>query len=161
MTLLPTIEAFPYELLLLGDPSFRSQLSTFPFVVAFLELGTLTMFHKVSLSLIGIVCHFLLRFSIVFFDAKSNNQIFYAHLLSLMLEVVLEVFLSRRQFLNNSCHLKSFAQHHSLSMDLMEDYLKFLDLTDHGLGIYHFIIEELVQDKLLSPSILGFIFPVK
>ena len=50
------------------------------------------MFHKVSLGLIGIVCHFLLRFSIVFFDAKSNNQIFDVNFFSLMFEVILEVF---------------------------------------------------------------------
>ena len=94
------------------------------------------MFHKFSLGLSQIVCPFLLRFSIVFLDAKTNNQIFDAHLLSLMLEIIIEVFPSRWQLLNNSCNLKSFAQHHSLSMYLMENYLKFLDLTDHSLGIY-------------------------
>ena len=73
MTLLPTVEAFPDELLLLEQSPFWSQLSAFSFVVAFFELGTLTMFHKVGLSLIGIVCHFLLRSFIVLFDAKSNN----------------------------------------------------------------------------------------
>ena len=46
------------------------------------------MFKKVSLGLVGIVCPFLLRFSIVFFDAKSNNQIFDAYLISLILEVI-------------------------------------------------------------------------
>ena len=114
------------------------------------------MFHKVSLSLIGIVCHFLLKSSIVLFDVKFNNHIFDAHLLSLMLEVVFEVFPNRRE----SYHLKSFTQHHSLNMNLMENYLKFLDLIDHGLGIYHFIIEESAHNKLLGPDILGFIFLV-
>ena len=42
----------------------------------------------------------------------------------------------------------------------MEDYLKLLDLTDHSLGIYHFIIEESAHDKLFGLDILGFIFPV-
>ena len=92
MTLLLTIEAFPLELLLLKESPFRSQLTTFPFVVGVLELGTLTMFHKVSLGLARIMCPFLLRSPIVFFDVKSNNQIFDAHLLYLMLEVILEVF---------------------------------------------------------------------
>ena len=83
--LLPTVEAFPLELLLLRDSPFWSQLTIIPFIVGFLELGTLTMFHKVSLGLARIVCPFLLRSPIVFFDAKSNNQNFDAHLLSLML----------------------------------------------------------------------------
>ena len=30
----------------------------------------------------------------------------------------------------------------------MEDYLKFLDLTNHSLGIYHFIIEESAHNEL-------------
>ena len=130
MTLLPTVESFPLELLLLRDSPFRSQLIAFPFVVAFLELGTLTIFHKVSLGLTRIVCPFLLKSLIVLFDAKSNNQIFDTHLLSLMLEVILEVFPSRRQLLNDICNLKGFVQHHSLNMYLMEDDLKFLDLID-------------------------------
>ena len=109
VTLLPTVEAFSLKLQLLKDSLFRSQLSVLPFVVGFLELGTLTMFHKVSLGLVGIVCPFLLRSSIVFFDVKSNNQIFNAYFLSIMLEVILEVFPRRRQLLNNSCNLKSFA----------------------------------------------------
>ena len=160
MTLLPIVEALSLKLQLLGDSLFKSQLSSLHFVVGFLELGTLTMFHKVSLGLDGIMCPFLLRSSIVFFDTKSNNQIFDAHFLSLMLEVILKVFSSPRQLLNNSCNLKIFAQHHSLNMDLMEDYLKFLDLTDHSLGIYHFLIEEMAHYKLLCPSILAFIFMV-
>ena len=160
MTLLPTIEAFPLELLLLRDSPFWSQLTIFPFVVSSLELKTLTMFHKVGLGLPRIVCPFLLKSPIAFFDAKSNNHIFDAHLLSLMLEVILEVFLSREQLLNNSCNLKSFARHHFLSMYLMEDYLKLLGLTDHSLEIYHFVTKETTHDKLLGPSILGFIFPV-
>ena len=118
------------------------------------------MFHKVSLGLVGIVCHFLLKSSIVFFNAKSNNKIFDAHCLPLMLKAILEVFLSRRQLLNNSCNLKSLAQHHSLNMYPMEDYLKLLDLIDHGLRIYHFVIEEPTDDKLFGPSILDFIFRV-
>ena len=88
------------------------------------------MFHKVSLGLARIVCPFLLKSPIVLFDAKSNNQIFDTHLLSLMLKVILEVFPSRRQLLNDICNLKSFVQHHSLNMYLMEDDLKFLDLID-------------------------------
>ena len=89
---------------------------------------------------------------------KSNNQIFDAHLLSFMLEVILEVFSSRRQLLNNSCDLKSFTQHHSLSMSLIEDYLKFLDLIHHTLEIYNFVIKETTHDKLLGlvSSILYF-----
>ena len=55
------------------------------------------MFHKISLGLAWIMCPFLLRSPIVFFDVKSNNQIFDAHLLSLMFEVILEVFSSKRQ----------------------------------------------------------------
>ena len=160
MILFLIVKAFPLELLLLRDSPFRSYLTAFPFVIGFLELGTLTMFHKVSLELAWIVCPFLLRSPIVLFDANSNNQIFHAHLLSLMLEVILEVFPSRRQLLNNRCNLKSFAQHHSLNMYLMENYLKFLDLTNHSLGIYHFVIEETTNDKLLGPNILDFIFPV-
>ena len=92
MTVLPIVEAFSLKLQLLGDSYFRSQLSVFLFNVGFLELGTLTMFHKVSFGLAGIVCHFLLRSSIVFFDAKDNNQIFNTHFRSLMLKVILEVF---------------------------------------------------------------------
>ena len=102
MTLFPTIEAFPLELLLLRDSPFRPQITAFPSVVGFLELGTLTMLHKVSLSLAQIVCPFLLRSLIVFFNAKSNNQIFDAYLLSLMLKIILEVFPSRRQLLCNT-----------------------------------------------------------
>ena len=64
MTLLPTVEAFPLELLLLRDSPFWSQLTIFPFVVGFLELKTLTMFHKVGLGLPWIVCPFLLKSSI-------------------------------------------------------------------------------------------------
>ena len=156
MTLLPTI--IPLKLLLLRDSPFRSQLTAFPFIIGLLELGTLTMFHKVSLGLARIVCPFLLRSLIVFFNAKSNNQIFDTHLLSLMLEVILEVFLSRRQLLNNSCNLKKFSQHYSLNMYLMEDYLKFLDLTDHNLGIYHLVLKETTHDKLLGSNMLSFIF---
>ena len=118
------------------------------------------MFHKVSLCLIGIVGPFIIISFIVLFDAKSYSQIFDAHLFSLMFEVILEVFPSLRQLLYNSFNLKSFAQHHSLNMYLMEDYLKFLDFNDHSLGIYHFVIEETTHDKLLGPNILGFIFPV-
>ena len=118
------------------------------------------MFYKVSLGLAGIVFSFLLRSSTIIFNAKSNYQIFDAHLLSLMLEVILEVFPRKRQLLNNSYNLKSLSQHHSLRMYLMEDYLKFFDLTDHGLGIYHFVIEETTHDKLLGPIILDFIFPI-
>ena len=106
------------------------------------------------------MCPFLLRSPIVLFDAKSNNQIFDVHLLSLMFEVILEVFPSKRQLLNNSYKLKSFTQHHSLGMYLMEDYLQFLDLIDHSLGIYHFLIEEMAHEKLLGPNILGYIFPI-
>ena len=58
------------------------------------------MFHKVSLGLGRIMCLFLLRSSIIFFDVKYNNQIFDYHLLSLMLEVILEVSPRRRQLLN-------------------------------------------------------------
>ena len=68
------------------------------------------MFHKVSLGLARIMCPFLLSSPIVFFDVKSNNQIFDAHLFYLMLEVILEVFSNWKQLLNNSCNLKSFAQ---------------------------------------------------
>ena len=60
VTLLPIIEAFPLELLLLKDSPFRSQLTASSFVVGFLELGTLTMFHKVSLGLAQIMCPFFL-----------------------------------------------------------------------------------------------------
>ena len=84
MTLLLTIEAFPLELLLLRDSPFMSQLTAFPFVVDFLELGTLTMFHKVSFGFVQIMCQFLLRSPIVLFDSKSNNQVFDSHLISLM-----------------------------------------------------------------------------
>ena len=48
VTLIPTVESFPLELMLLGDPSFRSEHRAPPFVVL-LFLGTLTMFHKVCL----------------------------------------------------------------------------------------------------------------
>ena len=163
MTLLPTVEAFPLELLLLRNSPFRSQLTIFPFVVCFLELGTLTMFHKVNLGIAQIVCPFLLKSPIVFFDAKSNNQIFDAHLLFLMLEVILEVILevfqNMRQLLNNSCNLKIFFQHHSLNMNLMKDYLKFLDLTNHNLEIYHFVIKKTIYDKLVLQSPLYMVFP--
>ena len=108
MTLLPTDEAYPLKLLLLRDSPFKSQLIAFPIVIGFLELGTL-MFHKVSLGLARIMCPFLRRSPIVFFDAKSNNHIFHAHLLSLMFEVIIKVFSSLRQLLNYSCNLKSFA----------------------------------------------------
>ena len=37
MTLLPTVEAFPLELLLLRDSPFRFKLTVFPFFVGFLE----------------------------------------------------------------------------------------------------------------------------
>ena len=67
------------------------------------------MFHKVSLDLVVIVCPLLLRSFIVFFEAKSNNQIFDAHFLSLILKVILEVFPSQRQLLNYRYNLKSFA----------------------------------------------------
>ena len=33
--------------------------------------------------------------------------------------------------------------------------MKLLDLTDHDLGIYHFVIEKIAHDKLLGPNILG------
>ena len=56
------------------------------------------MFHQVSLGLIRIVCPFLFQSSIVFLNAKSNNQIFIAHFLSFMLKVILEIFLSRGNF---------------------------------------------------------------
>ena len=69
MTLLPTVEAFPDELLLLEPSPFWSQLSAFSFVVAFFELGTLTMFHKVSLNLIGIVCHWVVAFVVFEFNS--------------------------------------------------------------------------------------------
>ena len=126
VALFPTIKEFPLELLLLRDSLFRFQIIAFPIFIGFLELGTLIMFHKVSLVLAQITCPFLLRPLIVFFNVKSNNQIFDAHLLPLMLEVILEVFLSKRQLLYNSYNLKSFTQNHSLSMYLMDDYLKFL-----------------------------------
>ena len=92
MTLLPTIEAFPSELLLLRDSTFMSQLVAFSFGVGFLELGTLTMFHKVSLGLSWIVCFFLLKSPIVFFNAKSDNYIFDAQLLLLCLRYFLKFF---------------------------------------------------------------------
>ena len=114
MTLLPTVEAFSHELLLLRDPSFQFQLRAFPFVVGFIEFGTLTMFHKVILGLARIVWQFFFLSSIVFFNAKSNNEIFDTHFPSFMLEVILEIFPSRGSFLNNSCHenfrLTSFPQ---------------------------------------------------
>ena len=50
VTLLPIVKACPLVLPLLRDSTFRSQLTTFPFVVGFLKLGTLTMFHKVSFA---------------------------------------------------------------------------------------------------------------
>ena len=46
-------------------------------------------------------------------------------------------------------------------MDLMEDYLKFLNLIDHGLGIYYFIIEESTHKKLFGPNILAFIYLIE
>ena len=92
-----------------GSPSSWARGHDIPFVVGFLELETLTMFHKVNLCLIGIVGPFILISSIVLFDAKSYSQIFDAHLFSLMFEVILEVFPSLKQLLYNSCNLKSFA----------------------------------------------------
>ena len=50
------------------------------------------MFQKVSLGLAGIVFHFIFQSSIVFFNTKFDNEIFDAHFLSIMLDVVLEIF---------------------------------------------------------------------
>ena len=119
MTFLFTIEALSLKLCILGDPSFRSQLRSFPFVGVLLCLGTLTMFHKISFGLIQSVYSFLFRSYIIFFNTKSNNQILDAHFLSFVFEVILKIFPSWGWFLNYSCHLESYAKKHSLSMYLM------------------------------------------
>ena len=159
MTLLSTIDAFPLKLFLFGDSSFRPQLRAFPFVVL-ICLGTLTMFLKVCLDFCCSVGFFLFISLIIFFNTKSNNQIFHAHFLSFMLEVIFEVFPNREQFFNNDCHLEAFTQHHLLSMYLIYNHSKFFDLTGHSLRIYHFIVKESVHDEFLSPNILSFIFSV-
>ena len=85
MTLLPTVEEFSLKLQLLGDSPFRSQLRALPFVVASLELGTLTMFHK-SLVSLGLCAPFLLDPLLSSSNVNSNNHIFDALFLSLMLK---------------------------------------------------------------------------
>ena len=40
-----------------------------------------------------------------------------------------------RALFNNSYHFEGFTLYHSFNMYLMYDYLKFLDLTSHSLGL--------------------------
>ena len=77
------------------------------------------MFYKVSLLLSKCESFFFSRSPIIFLNAKSANKIFDVHFLSLMLNVVLEIFQSRKSFFNNSYHLEGFTLPHPLSMYLM------------------------------------------
>lgn len=95
------LKHFPYFLLLLlRDSIFRSQL------MLLLCLVALTVLHNVGLDLM-LVYHSLITSFVVFLNAKSNDQNFNIHLILFMLKIV---FLSIRQLLNNSSHLKRFTQ---------------------------------------------------
>lgn len=82
MTHFVTIEELPLKLRLLRNPFLGCQL--FPFSkIGLLGLGALSMLHHICLFAGN--AHFLLGPPVVFYNAKSKNQILHIHLLSLVL----------------------------------------------------------------------------
>lgn len=77
----------------------------------------------------------LVEILIVFFDVKLNNEFLHIHLILLVLQVVIEVLLVKWQLPNDGSHLECFTQYYNFKVNLMQDHLKLLDLTNHFLEV--------------------------
>ena len=102
----------------------------------------------------------LIALAHVGFDARFHDQVFKHHLLSLVLEIVLEVLLTRRKFLDEYAPYKVVGQAHPFSHESVDDHLELFNLFHDRLSIDHLVVHKLGHYNMFSTgSIVDSVLP--